>query len=128
MPRWLKFTVVGGVGFFVDAAILYVCVHVVGFGPIGSRIASFSIALLVTWFFNRTFTFESAGRFSRKHELFLYAVASVVGFTVNFSFYALLVILFSTMSEYPLLALVPSSIVAAFVNYFGVKKIVFRAS
>ncbi|HEY9035711.1 MAG TPA: GtrA family protein [Pseudomonadales bacterium] len=122
----MRFAVVGGCGFVVDAAVLAVAVHGYGMGPIAARIISFSVAVMVTWLLNRTFTFNEETMHGPTRELVLYVLVSVTGFASNFTVYAALIYAFEWAAQYPVVALVPSSLLAAFVNYLGSARIAFR--
>ena len=122
----MRFAVVGGCGFVVDATVLAIGVHGYGMGPISARIISFSVAVMVTWLLNRTFTFNDETTHGPTRELVLYLLVSVTGFATNFMVYAVLIYAFELAAQYPLIALVPSSLLAAVVNYLGSAHIAFR--
>ena len=61
MPaQFLKFGLVGLVGFVVDAGALFLLIAFGDLGPYIGRIYSFLIAASVTWVLHRHFTFKSA--------------------------------------------------------------------
>ncbi len=58
--QFLRFCVVGTVGFLVDVAVLYAAVGLLGW--YAARVLSFMAAVTVTWWFNRRFTFAHAAQ------------------------------------------------------------------
>ena len=54
---FLRFGVVGSIGFAVDAAVLLALVHGFGVDPVIARVFSFSIAVTVTFELNRNWSF-----------------------------------------------------------------------
>ncbi len=85
----LKFGVVGLVGYITDVGIFNLLrVGVVGEdhffqGPIGAKIASVTIATLVTWFGNRYWTFREHRRKNYMLELLEFSVVAVVGLLIG---------------------------------------------
>lgn len=91
----LRFSMVGGAGYVVDAAMLAVATKLWELDPYTGRILSIAVAMIVTWTGNRYFTF--ANRRARgsltaiAREGLTFAGANMVGAAVNYSIYALLV-------------------------------------
>jgi putative flippase GtrA len=55
--QFLRFCLVGALGFVTDFTVLYVAVKWLGFGTASGRLLSFLVAVTVTWQANRRFTF-----------------------------------------------------------------------
>ena len=126
-PQFLRFAVVGTVGFTVDACVLTVLVASAGMDRYGARIVSFGVAVTVTWLLNRQFTFAvPPGVGTRPGEYSRYFGVQFMGALINFGVYSLLVASFETAFRYPALALAVGSIVALFFNFLGAKHFVFR--
>lgn len=119
---------VGGCGFLVDAGVLAVAVHAYHIDAIAARVVSFAVAVCVTWALNRNFTFGVPKGRGLSREFLLYLVVSLLGFATNFVVYAALVKTVAITAQYPVIALVPSSLLAAWVNYAGAAHIAFRPS
>ena len=84
----VRFLVVGGVGFVVDAVALLVMVHWAGLSPVWSRIPSLMIALTVTWLLHRSFTFRSSRRRpASAAEWLRFVVANGIGNALNLALY-----------------------------------------
>jgi putative flippase GtrA len=125
LSSFLRFGLVGTVGFLVDGGLLQALVGLAGWGVIQARILSFPVAVFATWLLNRHFTFEAndgaAGRsFAR------YVAVSLGGASVNFIIYTVLVLSVAPMAALPIMPLAIASIVALAFNYFGSKHFAFR--
>jgi putative flippase GtrA len=118
---FLTFAFVGGIGFVVDAGLLWVLTALYGVDSIVARIPSFLCAVTATWILNSWLTFRSM-IFSWLRWL-SYASANGLGFLINFSIYALLSIYFSLS---PMLSVAIASIIALAVNFILSSKWVFN--
>jgi putative flippase GtrA len=87
----LRFTIVGGLGFVLDAGILQTLVHF-QLHPAIARVASLAAAVTFTWWANRTLTFEP-GRAPSWPEFRAYVLTSLVGMAINYGVYSLAVML-----------------------------------
>jgi putative flippase GtrA len=114
-----KFAVTGATGFVMDAAVLSLLVATTDLGPYLARGISFPVALCITWYLNRTWTFERTDQ----HGLFQsvrYVLVQTFGTAVNFSVYALCIAMATpAMARLPVVALAIASAVAMTVNFFG---------
>lgn len=79
MKQFLRFCVVGALGFVTDFSVLYAAVNVLGLGTLAGRIVSFVVAATVTWKVNRHFTFVQQGRGSVREWAQYLALTSVGG-------------------------------------------------
>lgn len=85
----LKFLVVGGGGFVIDAAVFNLLrLGAAGSGhffqgPIGAKIISVAVATVATWFGNRYWTFRENRRQNFILEFFEFAVISTAGLGIN---------------------------------------------
>jgi len=83
--QFIKFGIVGVIGFVVDAGVLTLCMQSFGMGPYEGRGVSFLIAVTTTWLCNRLFTFrghESGDTLARQWAKF--AVVGCGGFALNY--------------------------------------------
>jgi len=58
LTRFLRFALVGTIGFVVDASVLRLVVAIFAINLYAGRLVSFLAAATVTWLLNRTFTFR----------------------------------------------------------------------
>lgn len=125
LPRWFRFAMVGGLGFIVDGSILAAGVHVFGMDPVNGRGISFSCAIVVTWLFNRGFTFNIQQSSLRGTEFFRYFASGLLGLAVNLGTYLAVINEVPLTARYPLLALILASALAAVFNYWSSSNFVF---
>jgi putative flippase GtrA len=62
IERFLRFAMVGGAGFLIDAGLLFVLHHRAGLDPFLARSISLPVAAFSTWRLNRRVTFMGSGR------------------------------------------------------------------
>lgn len=123
---FLRFGVVGSVGFMVDGGILQALVVLAGWGPIEARVLSFPLAVLTTWILNDTIVFRGPRVRPVHHGLARYLAVSLVGAAINFIVYTSLVMASTRMAAYPILPLAVAAIIALLANYLGSKHFAFR--
>lgn len=124
--RFLRFSVVGGVGFVVDAGVLQALISLAGWGPVEARAVAIPVAVFATWLLNRTVTFPESSGGPALRSLLRYAAVSAAGAGVNFLVFTLLVLASREMAAMPMVPLAIASIVALVVNYLGSKHFAFR--
>lgn len=126
--QFLRFCIVGGVGFVVDASVLLAAVRFFGADPIGGRILSFSIAVWTTFELNRRWAFRSRGGRPYLVAFASYLGVQGVGFACNFSIYTVLYLTLPSPYNLPLACLMVASGAALAVNYAGANLLVFRSN
>jgi len=123
-PQFLKFGIVGMIGFLADTATVYalrlwIAIYAAGFA--GSAI-SFSI----TWPLNRHWTFNG-GNGPIRRQLPLYLAANLLALALNRSVFIALVALVPVCEREPVLAVAAGAIAGMFVNFGLSRSVVFRA-
>ena len=121
-PRFLKFGLVGLVGFLVDAGLLQGLLGA-GLGPFSARLISISIAVAVTFLLNRGWAFGTGGRDWRT-ELAAYIGVAAASALLNYAIFA--AILFLRPATPAFLALIVASGTAMAASYLGYGGFVFR--
>jgi putative flippase GtrA len=124
--QFLRFGLVGVVGFLVDAGVLQALVTLAGWGPITARLVAVPTAVFATWLLNRTITFPQSHSGPALRSLLRYVAVSAAGAGVNFCVYTGLVFASASMAALPIAPLAIASIVALVVNYLGSKHYAFR--
>jgi putative flippase GtrA len=116
----LKFLLVGGLGFLVDAGIVAWLITL-GVSPIVARVPSLATAILTTWLLNRSLTFRVA---SRPHlaELVRYAAVALTTAGLNFLLYTFLL----HLGVKPVLAIALATLGLMFVSFSGYRLFAFR--
>jgi putative flippase GtrA len=125
LNQFLRFCVVGAIGFAIDAGILQALVVGVQANPYAARIASFLVAASATWLMNRTYTFSARHRATRT-EWLRYVALMTLGALINYGAFALCIATSTDMREQPWLAVAVGSIAGLGVN-FATSRLLFRA-
>lgn len=126
--QFFKFGIVGGIGFFVDAGVLYLCMAL-GMGPYGGRVVSFFAAASTTWLCNRLFTFRHHKSDDTLHVQWAkFLLVSMGGFVFNYGSYAALIATSALTAAYPIIGVAVGSIAGMFFNFFVSRRLVFGKS
>jgi putative flippase GtrA len=130
--QMLRFGIVGGIGFLVDAGVLYAMLAL-GLDPYGGRVVSFLAAASATWILNRSFTFRRDsppnGIYSDTHpagEWLIYLGLMAIGGLVNYGTYAAAVALFEPVHRIPVIGVALGSIAGMAINFWTSKTMVFE--
>ncbi len=127
LHRYLfSFTLVGGIGFLADASVLTLLVNGLNWGPYRARLCSFAVAVTLTWYLNRHWTFASQTRNNKKIEYARYLTVQSLGALLNLGIYSICLETFPVMVAYPVLALAIGSGIALFFNFYASRYFVFR--
>jgi putative flippase GtrA len=130
--QMLRFGIVGGIGFLVDAGVLTLMLTW-GLGPYSGRVVSFLAAATVTWILNRSFTFRRNSS-SDIHpatthpmgEWLAYLGLMVIGGLVNYGTYAAAVTFLEPVHRHPVIGVALGSIAGMGVNFWTSKTLVFE--
>jgi putative flippase GtrA len=120
--RFLRFAVVGGIGFVIDAGLLALLHYAGGVDPFLARLVSISASAFSTWRMNRALTF---GASARKQAVEGLRYGTVAGLTagVNYLVYALALIIWPALP--PVIAAVLATLIAMGFSYAGYSRFVF---
>jgi putative flippase GtrA len=124
--QFTKFAIVGAGGLFVDGLVLVLLIGM-NWTLFQARIGSFAIAVSVTWFLNRKWTFNRSGldKPAIVQQYTYYLMVQAIGAGINIGIF-FLVIYWSPMAQAePLVALAAGSLIAMGFNYVLAKKIVY---
>jgi len=123
--RFVRFCMVGAVGFIADAGFLVAAVALVGVSPIPGRAASFLFAATVTFLLNRRFTFGAGGRHPVAQWLG-YVAATSGGALINLSIYLGWLALFGRSPLQLVIGTAFGSVAAMTSNFLVSSRVVFR--
>lgn len=126
LGQFLRFCVVGVVGFVADAGSLQLLVKWSDMGLYSGRIISYLIAASITWALNRRYTFQVKTNNTKGKEWSVYVVANGFGAMVNYGCYALTVSLFALTQEMPVIGVAIGSIAGLGFNFITNRYYVFR--
>jgi putative flippase GtrA len=122
--QFLRFGVVGVIGFLFDTATVYALR--VPLGLYGAGIAAYLVAASVNWALNRMWTFRGRGGGPAHRQWGRYMLANTVGFVLNRGTYAALVTVFAVCAAQPVLAVAAGALAGMGVNFILSRRIVFR--
>jgi putative flippase GtrA len=124
IAQFLRFGVVGGVGFVVDTATVY---SLLGWlGLYGAGVAGFVTAASANWLLNRIWTFRGQGTGSAHRQWAMFMVTNLAGFVLNRGTYALLVTFVAIAARQPVIAIAAGAVAGMFVNFSLSRRLVFR--
>ena len=118
--EFLRFAVVGLIGFVVDSGGTLLFVHL-GEPPLLARVLPIGFAMLVTWLLHRTLTFQVGERPSRT-ELMRFAAVATSSALMNFVIYGALVL--AGLPAFP--AIVVATAVPMMYSFVAYRRVVFR--
>lgn len=124
--QFLRFCAVGGVGFVVDAGLLWLLLQVTALGPYLGRAVSFLVAATVTWRLHRVVTFPDARRDRPARQWVSFLTVNGLGAGLNYGIYAALVATVGFFGRQPVAAVAVGSGVAMVVNFLTNRHVVFR--
>ena len=122
MKRFMRFVLIGAIGFVADAGMLFLLLETTTLGAISARVASIAFALLGTWQLNRWLTFGPSSR-PIAVEGARYGGIGMATSLVNFVVYS--AVLWAAPDLTVFLALVIGSLAALAFSFFGYSRLVF---
>jgi len=124
--QFIKFGMIGVIGFAVDYGMLHVGIDVLGFGRYLSGFFSFPFAVTATWIGNRLFTFRGQSKHRAHHEWMRFFTVCLGGLVLNRGAYSLLIYTVPFAYRYPVLGLLAGTAAGMFFNFFAARRVVFR--
>ncbi|WP_431305263.1 GtrA family protein [Sediminicoccus sp. BL-A-41-H5] len=126
IEQFLRFGVVGTVGFVVDSAVL-LGMMALGAGPYGGRVVSYLVAASTTFALNRAWTFRSARRDAPVAAQWgRFVLLNLAGFAANYGTYAALVAGLPLVAANPVLGVAAGSLAGMFINFGLSRRFVFQ--
>jgi len=121
------FAVGGAIGLLVDASVVQALVGWAGWNPYATRVLSFLLAATVTWWWNRRHTFaaRSSGRSAHAEWLHWLGLMSL-GALINYGIFAVLLLAFPLLRQWPAIAVAAGSAGAAAANFGMARGVLFR--
>jgi len=120
--RFVRFALVGGAGFLVDAGLLALLHHGAGLDPFTARLISITASASTTWRLNRGLTFGASDR-SQAAEGIRYGMVAALTAGFNYCLYALALIAWPDLP--PIAAMIGATIGAMLFSYLGYSRFVF---
>jgi putative flippase GtrA len=122
--QFLRFGVVGGLGFLVDTGTVYLLR-----GPLGLYWAgalAYPVAASFTWAVNRFWTFRGQGAGSAGAQWVRFLAANLLGFALNRGTYFLMITISAICAAHPVIAVAAGAGAGMFVNFDLSRRLVFR--
>ena len=124
--QFLRFGIIGTIGFGADSAALLLALHVFSLGLYGGRVFSYLVAATCTWALNRRFTFHHARGEAPIRQWVRFLGANAIGGAVNYAVYAALVTFVPLVAANPVMGVAAGSIAGLAFNFTINKFWVFR--
>jgi putative flippase GtrA len=125
LAQFMQFGVVGVIGFTVDTAVVYALQAPAGLYIAGT--AAYCVAVTVTWWVNRIWTFRSVSTVGPVHHQWVrYAIANLPGLVLNLGTYFALIAGSPFCAAYPVVAVGAGAIAGMFANFTLSRALVFR--
>lgn len=118
--QFLRYCLVGVIGYLVDAGVLEVLFRTGLVDLYGGRVVSYLCAASVTWWLHARFTFRASGSWAA------FIVMNAIGAAVNYGVYAFILWLIPATRLMPSIAVAVGAVIALAVNFAANRFIVFR--
>ena len=126
-PAFLRFGVVGAVGFMVDALVLHGLTGLAGLNPFLGQAIAFPVAVLVTWPLNRMWTFKTREQDGRIKQAAVYFGVQCAGFAANYVVYSAALVAMPVLRHWLVVPLALGAALGLCVTFLGSKHLAFRA-
>lgn len=126
LSQFLRFCVVGTVGFVVDAGSLQGLVTLGGLNPYLGRVGSYLLAATTTWWLNRRYTFTATVDQRWQRQWGRYLVVNAVGAAVNYGVYALALWSVPLVRDHLYLGVAAGSVAGLAFNFTASRSLVFQ--
>jgi putative flippase GtrA len=123
-PDFIRFGIVGVLGFFWDTATVYGLRHAAGLYVAGA--CGFLVAATANWAINRVWTFRDRVHIAAHQQLPRFLLANFVGFIFNRGTFFTLISVNALCYRQPVFAIIAGSLVGLVFNYFLSKRFVFN--
>jgi putative flippase GtrA len=125
LPQFIRFGIVGCIGYGIDVGVLYLVLYGMGFGHYGGRVISYLAAATTTWYLNRNFTFIQARSENRSREWARFVALNVIGGMINYFVYSAYISLHSVSMSAPAIGVAAGSLAGLIVNFLVSKRFAF---
>lgn len=124
--QFLRFGVVGTIGFLVDTTVLLTAVAL-GAGPYAGRVLSYLVAASTTWALNRAWTFRArAGAADPRRQWALFVALNLGGFVANYGTYLLVTTWLGTEPWQLVVGVAAGALAGMTINFTVARQIIFR--
>lgn len=125
LPQFVRFGIVGCIGYGVDVGVLYLVLYGTALGHYSGRVISYLAAATTTWYLNRNFTFVHARSDNRSREWARFVALNTVGGLINYAVYSAYITLHSISLSAPAIGVAAGSLAGLIVNFLVSKRYAF---
>jgi putative flippase GtrA len=122
--QFIRFGIVGTVGFVADTGIVYATRHAIGI--YGAGVVAFAGAVTVTWLLNRVWTFRGLGSAPMHRQWAMFAATNSLGFVLNRGTFFILVTVSTLCRAQPVIAVAAGCLAGMLSNFHLSRRLVFR--
>jgi putative flippase GtrA len=124
LAQFLRFGMIGTMGFVWDTAIVYALSPLLGVYAAG--IVSYVLVASINWGLNRVWTYRNVLHGVRHRQLMMFLLANSVGLVLNRGTYAALIATFPICRVYLVLPVAAGGVCGMFVNFYLSRRLVFK--
>lgn len=125
--KFLKFSMVGLFVYVVDALLFWMLLNMTH-ATLLSRVGSTAVAMTVSWWLNKTFTFSDTKSVNHQLQLAKFMVSQTPGALTNIAVSTMVYIEFGLFKENPFLSVALGSCAGLAVNFMMANQFVFKNS
>jgi putative flippase GtrA len=122
--QFIRFGIVGVIGFIVDTTTVYGLRHALGL--YGAGLVAYVFAASGNWLLNRLWTFRGRGSAPIHRQWAMFMVTNLAGFVLNRGTYAVLVTFVAAAADQPVIATAAGAVAGLSVNFSLSRRLVFR--
>jgi putative flippase GtrA len=127
-PQFVRFALVGAIGFAIDVGVLYLALALFRGGPYAGRVISYLSAATCTWYLHRRITFRNRPSQAIGREWLKFVAFNGVGGLLNYATYAAFLHYVASSGVGPAIGVALGSVAALAVNYTLSRHVVFRVA
>jgi putative flippase GtrA len=124
MQDFIRFGVVGVIGFIVNVAVVYAVRGATGL--YASGVIAWLVAASTTWWLNRSWTFKGRGDSAMHHQWLRFLAVSSLGFVLYYTAFSLLAAYFPLCHRQPVFAVLGGVFAGMVSNFTLSRKLVFK--
>jgi len=124
LKQFLRFGIVGGMGFVVDTTVVYLLLDPLGVYWAGAL--AYPVAASFNWAINRIWTFRGKTAGSASAQWGRFMAVNLLGFALNRGTYFILVSISSFIATHPVFAVAAGAVAGMLVNFDLSRRLVFR--
>ncbi len=114
IKQMFKFGIVGGIAFFIDFSVLYLCTDVFGIYYLISSVISFIVSVIFNYILSVKWVFNVNNDNSSRKNFMIFIILSVIGLLIN---ELIMYIMVDKLKVYYMLSKIVSTVVVMIFNF-----------